>query len=84
MCLEWASGDPAAILTWDQSSADGVRYHTFQRQDQEEFAEVRNQASWGTWYWSTADVDGVSITVANYKNDLARLHNLIDYLSKWH
>ncbi|KAK6217602.1 hypothetical protein LQW54_003324 [Pestalotiopsis sp. IQ-011] len=57
---EWASGDPAAILTWDQSSADGVRYHTFQRQDQEEFAEVRNQASWGTWYWSTADVDGIT------------------------
>ncbi|KAF3014023.1 hypothetical protein E8E14_010344 [Neopestalotiopsis sp. 37M] len=57
---EWASGDPAAVITWDTNTADGVRYHTFQRQDQAEFSEVRNQASWGTWYWSTADIDGVT------------------------
>ncbi|KAK6074358.1 glutaminase A [Seiridium cupressi] len=57
---EWASGDPTAVATWDLSSSDGVLYHTFERQDQEELSEVRNQASWGTWYWSTADTDGIT------------------------
>ncbi|KAH6652732.1 glutaminase GtaA [Truncatella angustata] len=57
---EWASGDPSAIATWDYSTSDGVLYHTFQRQNQAEVSEVRNQASWGTWYWSTADTTGIT------------------------
>lgn len=57
---EWASGDLAAIVTWDYQSADGVAYHQFERQDQQPISETNQQANWGTWFWSTKDVDNVS------------------------
>lgn len=57
---EWASGDDSAVVQWDYNTASGVAYHTITRQQQKEFAEDREQAAWGTWYWSTADGDGVS------------------------
>ncbi|KAI1850635.1 hypothetical protein JX265_004345 [Neoarthrinium moseri] len=57
---EWASGDPTALINWDFGTSNGVAYHTFARQDQQEFAEVNQQASWGTWYWSSAEGDGVT------------------------
>ncbi|KAI1773444.1 glutaminase A [Hypoxylon cercidicola] len=57
---EWASGDLNAVVTWEYNSADGVAYHQFQRQDQEEITETNQQANWGTWFWSTKDVDSLS------------------------
>ncbi|KAK8083629.1 hypothetical protein PG996_002410 [Apiospora saccharicola] len=57
---EWASGDDSAVVQWDYNTASGVAYHTITRQQQNEFAENSEQASWGTWYWSTADGDGLT------------------------
>lgn len=57
--LEWASGDLGAVLEWDYGTSDGVAYHSFNRQTQTEITESNNMANWGTFYWSTADVDGV-------------------------
>ncbi|KAI2470956.1 glutaminase A [Annulohypoxylon bovei var. microspora] len=57
---EWASGDLSAIIEWDHNSADGVAYHEFSRQDQEPITETNQQPNWGTWFWSTKDVDGLT------------------------
>ncbi|KAI0164391.1 glutaminase A [Hypoxylon sp. FL1284] len=57
---EWASGDLDAVITWEYNTADGVAYHQFQRQDQEEITETNQQPNWGTWFWSTKDVDNLS------------------------
>lgn len=53
---EWASGDNGAIIQWESGSSDGIRSHKFWRRDQVKFDEYNDQASWGNWYWSTADV----------------------------
>ncbi|KAI0386749.1 glutaminase A [Hypomontagnella monticulosa] len=57
---EWASGDPSAIVQWDYKSADGVAYHQFARQNQQAMTESNQLANWGTWFWSTKDVDNLS------------------------
>ncbi|RYP39349.1 hypothetical protein DL767_002260 [Monosporascus sp. MG133] len=57
---EWASGDLGSIIQWDYDTADGVAYHQFARQEQVEIHEVNQQASWGTWYWSTKDDKGLT------------------------
>ncbi|RYO85211.1 hypothetical protein DL766_009021 [Monosporascus sp. MC13-8B] len=57
---EWASGNLASIIQWDYGTADGVAYHQFARQEQLEIQEANQQASWGTWYWSTKDVKGLT------------------------
>ncbi|XDG04405.1 hypothetical protein ABKA04_004020 [Annulohypoxylon sp. FPYF3050] len=57
---EWASGDLNAIIEWDHNSADGVAYHQFERQDQEPMSETNQQPNWGTWFWSTKDVEGLT------------------------
>ncbi|KAI0134147.1 glutaminase GtaA [Xylariales sp. AK1849] len=57
---EWASGDPTAVINWDYATASGVAYHTFARQNQTEMSEINQQASWGNWYWSTADGEGLT------------------------
>ncbi|RYP92057.1 hypothetical protein DL770_001835 [Monosporascus sp. CRB-9-2] len=57
---EWASGDLGSIFQWDYDTADGVAYHQFARQQQVEIQEVNQQASWGTWYWSTKDGKGLT------------------------
>ncbi|KAI8956632.1 glutaminase GtaA [Daldinia sp. FL1419] len=57
---EWASGDLNAVIEWDYKSADGVAYHQFERQDQAAISETNQQANWGTWFWSTKDVDNLS------------------------
>ncbi|RYP88555.1 hypothetical protein DL769_000251 [Monosporascus sp. CRB-8-3] len=57
---EWASGDLASVVQWDYDTADGVAYHQFARREQVEIQEVNQQASWGTWYWSTKDVKGLT------------------------
>ncbi|KAK5992210.1 Glutaminase A [Cladobotryum mycophilum] len=60
---EWASGDNNAIIQWESKSNNGVRYHKFYRQNQDQFNEWDDQASWGNWYWSTGDVRGVSYQI---------------------
>ncbi|KAI0881842.1 glutaminase A [Annulohypoxylon maeteangense] len=57
---EWASGDGNAIIEWDHNSADGVAYHQFARQNQQAISETNQQANWGTWFWSTKDVEGLT------------------------
>ncbi|KAI1462679.1 glutaminase A [Annulohypoxylon moriforme] len=57
---EWASGAPDAIIEWNHNSADGVAYHQFYRQDQENLTETNQQANWGNWFWSTKDVQGLT------------------------
>ncbi|OTA98748.1 hypothetical protein M426DRAFT_69183 [Hypoxylon sp. CI-4A] len=57
---EWASGDLSAVIQWDYDTADGVAYHQFSRQDQEPISETNQQPNWGTWFWSTKDVDNLS------------------------
>ncbi|KAH8671259.1 glutaminase GtaA [Xylariales sp. PMI_506] len=57
---EWSSGDPTAVIDWSYGSVNGVAYHTFARADQEQMTEINQQASWGNWYWSTADTTGLT------------------------
>ncbi|KAI0842595.1 glutaminase A [Hypoxylon sp. FL0890] len=57
---EWASGDLNAIVQWDYNSADGVAYHQFERQSQQPLSETNQLPNWGTWFWSTKDVDNLS------------------------
>ncbi|KAL7623151.1 hypothetical protein AAE478_006832 [Parahypoxylon ruwenzoriense] len=57
---EWASGDNTAIVEWDHKSSDGVAYHQFWRQNQVPISESNQLANWGTWFWSTKDVDNLS------------------------
>ncbi|KAI1416253.1 glutaminase A [Hypoxylon sp. FL1857] len=57
---EWASGDLNAIVQWDYNSADGVAYHQFERQSQQPISETNQLPNWGTWFWSTKDVNGLS------------------------
>jgi hypothetical protein len=54
--IEWASGDNSQTIRWEHQAADGVRSHKFYRQNQEAFKEANDQASWGSWYWSTGDI----------------------------
>ncbi|KAG6035475.1 hypothetical protein E4U41_006078 [Claviceps citrina] len=60
---EWASGDTNAVIRWDTSSAAGIRSHRFYKEQQSEFQEDGENAAWGTWYWSTADQQGVSYKI---------------------
>lgn len=57
---EWASGDLGAVIQWDYSTSDGVAYHTFSRQNQVQMSEINNVASWGNWYWSTANTNNLT------------------------
>ncbi|KAI0505937.1 glutaminase GtaA [Xylaria bambusicola] len=73
---EWASGDLNAVIEWDYGTSDGVAYHTFYRQTQTEITESGELPNWGTFYWSTGDVDGLTyqsasdvIVRAAFKND---------------
>lgn len=62
---EWASGgDPSQEIVWSHGSADGVLYHQFNLTTQQEFTEFDQQAAWGTWFFSTADSDGVTWQIA--------------------
>jgi hypothetical protein len=58
---EWASGDNSQIVQWDSGSAGNIVYHKFFRQNQEEFKEASEIASWGNWYLATRSNSGVSI-----------------------
>ena len=56
---EWASGDNSKIIQWETDTKEGVRYHKFYRQDQNEFNEDGDSAAWGNWYWATGDQVGL-------------------------
>jgi len=58
---EWASGDVSQVVQWEAGSNGGIAYHRFWRQNQEEFRESREIASWGNWYLATRSEEGVSI-----------------------
>ncbi|KAK5679054.1 hypothetical protein LTS10_008710 [Elasticomyces elasticus] len=60
---EWASGDRNQIAQWNYGvtgSDGGVAYHKFWRQNQQEFSEGSQQASWGYWYYATENVTGLT------------------------
>ncbi|KAK3650978.1 hypothetical protein LTR56_006029 [Elasticomyces elasticus] len=60
---EWASGDRNQIAQWDYGVTGpdgGVAYHKFWRQNQQEFSEGSQQASWGYWYYATENVTGLT------------------------
>ncbi|KAF3760830.1 DUF1793-domain-containing protein [Cryphonectria parasitica EP155] len=62
---EWASGyDNTLDIVWSHGSINGVSYHTFNLTDQEVFVENDQQAGWGTWFFSTADDDGLTWQIA--------------------
>ncbi|KAB5554833.1 hypothetical protein GE09DRAFT_141790 [Coniochaeta sp. 2T2.1] len=66
---EWASGDTSQVITWDYGTSDGVSYHTFQRQNQAEFAEAGEIAAWGTWYLATSANDGVTYRTGGFADE---------------
>ncbi|KAB5539391.1 hypothetical protein GE09DRAFT_1226209 [Coniochaeta sp. 2T2.1] len=66
---EWASGDTSQVITWDYGTSDGVSYHTFQRQNQAEFAEAGEIAAWGTWYLATSASDGVTYRTGGFADE---------------
>lgn len=57
---EWASGDVGQVVTWDVGNSGDIIYHKFQRQNQEQFKEAGEIASWGNWYLATRSDKGVS------------------------
>ncbi|KAH7083921.1 hypothetical protein FB567DRAFT_446886 [Paraphoma chrysanthemicola] len=58
---EWASGDTASKAEWSfGSTLDGVQYHKVWRQDQQVFNEVKDRAEWGSTYYATDSVDGLT------------------------
>jgi hypothetical protein len=63
--LEWASGDNSQVVEWDTATVGDIAYHKFFRQNQEEFRESREIASWGDWYLVTRVDDGVSYFLDN-------------------
>lgn len=66
MTAEWASGDHSKVVKWETGTADGpgvsegLAYHRFFREDQQEFAESGEIASWGDWYLSTSNSTGMT------------------------
>jgi hypothetical protein len=60
ICIEWASGDKAAVVEWETGAGDGLLYHKFWRQNQDIFQEAGDQASWGNWWWAVNDAVSLS------------------------
>lgn len=61
---EWVSGDRNAIAEWsyDVNSTDSgnVAYHKVFRQEQLQFTEINDQTEYGNWYYTAANVDGLT------------------------
>lgn len=64
--IEWASGDNSKTIRWEHQAADGVLSHKFYRQNQDAFKEANDQASWGSWYWSTGDIVSILLSTVWY------------------
>ncbi|KAL1998449.1 hypothetical protein VTN02DRAFT_6160 [Thermoascus thermophilus] len=57
---EWVSGNRSNVAQWDYGVAGDVAYHRVYRQTQQLFSETTDQAEWGSWYWATDSVDGLT------------------------
>ncbi|EME49235.1 hypothetical protein DOTSEDRAFT_58479 [Dothistroma septosporum NZE10] len=60
---EWVAGDHGAKAQWSYGNiaiGGGIAYHKVFRQTQLEFSETHQQADWGNWYYSTANVNGLT------------------------
>ncbi|AEO64520.1 uncharacterized protein THITE_2110742 [Thermothielavioides terrestris NRRL 8126] len=57
---EWASGDTSQIIQWDTGSTGDIAYHKFFRQNQQQFQESQEIASWGNWYLATRSNSGMT------------------------
>ncbi|KAK4191152.1 hypothetical protein QBC35DRAFT_36876 [Podospora australis] len=73
---EWASGDNSQVIEWNKDESKDITYLTFCRQNQMEFQEVHEIASWGNWYLATGSQSnltwqiGRDVTVRNkFVND---------------
>ncbi|KAK0616291.1 hypothetical protein B0T14DRAFT_434788 [Immersiella caudata] len=73
---EWASGNASHVVKWEQGVAGGndgnVTYLKFSRENQEEFAEQHEVASWGNWYLSTNSGDGMTWQIG--EDNVVRSH----------
>ncbi|KAK4057768.1 hypothetical protein OIO90_000987 [Microbotryomycetes sp. JL221] len=56
---DWASGDSNADLTWDFAVHEGAGVHDVRRKDEMPFAEVDQQAEWGSAVYATQMGPGV-------------------------
>ncbi|KAI4630367.1 hypothetical protein J4E80_001302 [Alternaria sp. BMP 0032] len=58
---EWTSGDVAAVAEWSYgTTSDGIGYHKIWKQNQQSLSEVNDRAEWGSWYYSTEAVEGLT------------------------
>lgn len=61
---EWTSGDRGRTAEWSRGEVQGsgrtILYHKVWRQEQQEFSEDSDQASWGHWYYATESGDGLT------------------------
>ncbi|KHJ32645.1 putative glutaminase [Erysiphe necator] len=58
---EWISGDNNSVAQWNFGRTDdNISYHKVFRQTQLLFSEVADQAEWGSWYWATRDMVGLT------------------------
>jgi Tfp pilus assembly protein PilV len=57
---EWVAGDHSQPATWSYGVHNNVAYHKSWRTTQVQFQETNQQADWGNWYWSTANVASLS------------------------
>ncbi|TQS36293.1 hypothetical protein Golomagni_03262 [Golovinomyces magnicellulatus] len=58
---EWVSGDRKSVAQWDHGfTNDGISYHKVSRQKQLLFSEISDQAEWGSWYWATSNINGLT------------------------
>ncbi|KAK3994663.1 hypothetical protein QBC44DRAFT_43312 [Cladorrhinum sp. PSN332] len=81
---EWASGNHTEILHWNVGNSEDITYLNFWRDNQTEFAEVRETAAWGSWYLATQTTEGLShqigsdTTVRKAFEDNQRLDSTVD------
>ncbi|KAF2705838.1 DUF1793-domain-containing protein [Pleomassaria siparia CBS 279.74] len=57
---EWVSGDLGAVAQWDTNTVDDLAYHQLWKRDQGLFQEIADRAEWGTWYYTTDNVDALT------------------------
>lgn len=72
------------MLQWEHRTDSGIHSHKFYRQNQDTFNEFNDQASWGNWYWSTREQDGLTYQIGQDTKvrsqfvDNGRLDNSVD------
>ena len=66
---EWASGDPGAVVAWNQGTIGNVNYHKVFRRQQIEFDESdkpdgNGMAAWGSIFYATTNENGLTYQAA--------------------